>query len=127
MKKIRVNTSTPYDVVIERGLLENCGKIIADTVKARNAVIITDDRVNSIYGETVKKSIEENGFTVSVFEFPNGEASKNSATLNDIYDFLCEKNITRSDILIALGGGVVGDITGFASATFLRRFFFAFR
>lgn len=120
MKKIRVNTSTPYDVVIERGLLENCGKIIADTVKARNAVIITDDRVNSIYGETVKKSIEENGFTVSVFEFPNGEASKNSATLNDIYDFLCEKNITRSDILIALGGGVVGDITGFASATFLR-------
>lgn len=120
INKIRVNTSTPYDVLIERGSLEKCGKIIADTVKSRTAVIITDDKVNSIYGDTVKKSMEYSGFTVSVFEFSNGEASKNSETLNRIYDFLCEKNITRSDILIALGGGVVGDITGFASATFLR-------
>lgn len=120
MKKIRVNTSTPYDVLIERGSLEKCGKIIADIIKSRNAVIITDDKVNSLYGNKVKKSMEENGFTVSVFEFPNGEKSKNLNTLGEIYDFLCEKNITRSDILIALGGGVVGDITGFAAATFLR-------
>ena len=120
MKKIRVNTSSPYDVLIERGMIENCGKFIADTVKSRNAVIVTDDKVNSLYGNTVKKSMEQNGFNVDIFEFPNGEKSKNSDTLNRIYDFLCEKNITRSDILIALGGGVVGDITGFASATFLR-------
>lgn len=120
MKKIRVNTSSPYDVLIERGMIKNCGKFIADTVKSRNAVIVTDDKVNSLYGNTVKKSMEQNGFNVDIFEFPNGEKSKNSDTLNRIYDFLCEKNITRSDILIALGGGVVGDITGFASATFLR-------
>ena len=120
MKKIRVNTSSPYDVLIERGMIENCGKFIADTVKSRNAVIVTDDKVNSLYGNTVKKSMEQNGFNVDIFEFPNGEKSKNSDTLNRIYDFLCEKNITRSDILIALGGGVIGDITGFASATFLR-------
>jgi len=120
MKKIRVNTSTPYDVIIERDSLKKSGEIIADTVKSRSAVIITDDTVNSLYGDTVKKSMEENGFTVSVFEFPHGEKSKNLSTLNAIYDFLCENNITRSDILIALGGGVVGDITGFAAATFLR-------
>lgn len=120
MKKIRVNTSTPYDVLIERDILRSCGKIIADTVKSRHAVIISDDTVNSLYGSTVKKSMEENGFRVSVFEFPHGEQSKNLETLSRIYDFLCEENITRSDILVALGGGVVGDITGFAAATFLR-------
>jgi len=120
MKKIKVNTSTPYDVLIERGMLESCGKFIADTVKSRRAVIVTDDKVNALYGNIVKKSMEENGFQISVFEFPNGEKSKNLNTLGRIYDFLCEENITRSDILIALGGGVVGDITGFAAATFLR-------
>ena len=61
MKKIRVNTSSPYDVLIERGMIENCGKFIADTVKSRNVVIVTDDKVNSLYGDTVKKSMEQNG------------------------------------------------------------------
>ena len=120
MKTITVNTSTTYDIYIERGILKNCGKIIADTIKTKKIAIITDDIVDSLYGKTVIDSLEENGFETVKFIFPNGEASKCSDTLNKIYTFLCENNITRTDCIIALGGGVVGDITGFAAATFLR-------
>lgn len=120
MKKVTVNASTSYDIYIERGLLKNCGNIIADTVKTRNIAVITDDIVNGLYFETLKKTLEDAGFTVSGFVFPNGETSKSTETLNKIYTFLCDNSITRSDCIIALGGGVVGDITGFAAATFLR-------
>jgi len=120
MTKIRVNTSRPYDVVIGSGLLEKSGKLIADAVKGRRAVIVTDDIVNSLYTEKLLKSMESEGFTADVFVFPNGEESKSHKTLIELYEFLGKKNITRSDFLVALGGGVVGDLTGFAAATYLR-------
>lgn len=120
MKKIRVNTSRPYDVIIERGSILKCGEYIAEITKSRKAAIITDDIVDEFYGDMVESSLKENGFKHTTFVFKNGEASKNITTLSDIYNFLCESNITRNDIIIALGGGVVGDITGFAAATFLR-------
>lgn len=120
MKTITVKASTSYNIYIERGLIKNCGRIIADTVKTRKIAIVTDDIVNSLYSKTVTDSIEKSGFTVCKFVFQNGESSKSTETLNEIYTFLCENNITRTDCVIALGGGVVGDITGFAAATFLR-------
>lgn len=120
LKKIRVNTSRPYDVHIERGSLLKCGELISAVVNSKKAVIITDDIVDKLYSRTLTDSLEKCGISADVFVFPNGEQSKNLHTLSDIFDFLCEKNITRSDFLIALGGGVVGDITGFAAATFLR-------
>lgn len=120
MQTITVNASTSYEIYIERGLVKSCGKIIADTVSSRTAAIVTDDIVDSIYSDMVVSSLEACGFNVYKFVFPNGEHSKNSDTLNKIYNFLCECNITRSDCLIALGGGVVGDITGYAAATYLR-------
>lgn len=120
MKKIRVKTSKPYDVLIERGSIENCGRYIAEIAKTERAAIITDDIVEKLYGDTVIKSLKENGFECELFSFKNGEASKSLSVLSDIYDFLSESNITRNDLVIALGGGVVGDITGFAAATFLR-------
>lgn len=120
MKKIHINTSSPYDVLIERGSIKNCGKLISEIAKTKRAAVISDDIVAELYGETVMDSLKENGFECSLFKFPNGEASKNLSTLNMIYDFLCENSITRKDIIIALGGGVVGDITGFAAATYLR-------
>ncbi len=120
MKKIRINTSCPYDVLIERGSIADCGKYIAEVAKSKKAAIITDDIVEKLYGETVMTSMRDNGFDCTLFSFKNGEASKNLATLSSIYDFLCESSITRNDIIIALGGGVVGDITGFAAATYLR-------
>lgn len=120
MKTITVKASTSYNIYIERGSLKNCGTIIADTVKTRKAAIVTDDNVDRLYGETVENSLKAAGFEICKFVFPNGEASKSTETLNNIYTFLCDNNITRTDCIIALGGGVAGDITGYAAATFLR-------
>ena len=120
MKKISVRTSTPYEVLIERESIKKSGKLIAGITKSRKAAVITDDIVGGLYGKTVIDSLRENGFECTVFTFPNGEQSKNLSVLGQIFDFLCESGITRSDILIALGGGVVGDITGFAAASYLR-------
>ena len=120
MKKIRVNTSRPYDVVIERGCISRCGELISDVLPSKKAVIISDDNVAPLYADTVLNSLKNCGISADLFVFPHGEQSKNLSTLSNIFDFLCEKGITRSDFLIALGGGVVGDITGFAAASFLR-------
>ncbi|MBR6616385.1 MAG: 3-dehydroquinate synthase [Oscillospiraceae bacterium] len=120
MKTISVHTNTPYDVLVERGILNRCGELIRPLVKGEKCAIITDDNVNALYADRVTASLEKYGFSVVKFVFPHGEGSKNAQTLLDIYAFLCENEITRSDCLIALGGGVVGDITGFAAATFLR-------
>ncbi len=120
MKRISIKTSSPYEVLIERGSIKKCGEYISAVTKSRKAAIITDDIVNKLYSETVVNSLEKSGFECSVFVFPNGEQSKSLSVLGQIFHFLCDSNITRSDILIALGGGVVGDITGFAAACFLR-------
>ncbi|MBD5081884.1 MAG: 3-dehydroquinate synthase [Ruminococcaceae bacterium] len=121
MKKITVKAnSASYDILIESGLLNKCGQLISQVEKSRKCVIVTDDTVNGLYGDITVKSLEESGFTVSRFVVPHGENSKSHEQLIAIYNFLCEKDITRTDFLIALGGGVVGDLTGFCAATYLR-------
>lgn len=120
MKTVHIRTSNPYDVIIERGIISKCGEYISSVTKSKKAAVITDDIVGGLYADTVCESLRSQGFEVGVFTFPNGEASKNLDTLSKIYNYLCEFGITRSDFLIALGGGVVGDITGLAAATFLR-------
>ena len=120
MKKIHIGTSCSYDVIIKRGSLAEGGKLISDVLSSKRAVIVTDDIVGKLYADTLVESLAKSGIHASVFVFPHGEQSKNLTVLAEIFDFLCKKQITRSDFLIALGGGVVGDITGFAAATFLR-------
>ena len=120
MKTITVQTNPPYPIWIEKGILSHTGALLRDRTKAQTAAIITDDTVNALYSATVERSLSDAGFHVIKFVFPHGEPSKCSRVLNQIYDFLCENSITRTDCLVALGGGVVGDITGFAAATYLR-------
>lgn len=120
MKKITVHASRNYDIFIENGMLQNCADYLLRAVPAKSFAVITDDIVDKLYADTVINALSDAGFSVCKFVFKNGEASKSLSVLNDIYNFLCENNITRSDCLIALGGGVVGDITGFAAATYLR-------
>ena len=120
VKTIHISTSSPYDVIIERDIINKCGELISSITKTKKAVIITDDIVSNLYLDIVKNSLQSYGFDIGVFIFPNGEESKNLDTLSKIYNYLCEFGISRSDLLIALGGGVVGDITGLAAATFLR-------
>ncbi len=120
MQTITVHASQAYPIWISHGLLAECGTLVRQQTKAQTAVVVTDDTVNELYGDTVTATLEQSGFRVLKFVFPHGEASKCSKTLNEIYDFLCGNNLTRTDCLVALGGGVVGDITGFAAATYLR-------
>ena len=119
MKTIHVPVRDAYDVMVERGILSRTGEIVRELCGGACAVI-TDDNVNAIYGDAVVASLEAAGMRTVRFVFPHGEGSKNAATLTQIWSFLCQNDITRSDCLVALGGGVVGDITGFAAATFLR-------
>ena len=122
MKTVTVHASVQYDVLIERGSLASCGKLCAgvfDPTKAA-AAIIADDNVASLYLNQVVQSLTQAGFAVCTFVFPHGEDSKSHEVLLHIYDFLIQNNITRSDFLVALGGGVTGDLVGFAAATYLR-------
>ena len=120
MSIITVKASQSYEVHTGSGLLERCGDLIAGAVKPCRAVIVSDDNVFPLYGDTVKSSLEKAGFDVKEFVFPHGEQSKSHTVLLNLYDFLANSGITRSDCLIALGGGVVGDLTGFAAASYLR-------
>lgn len=120
MKTITVKTSQSYDVMIGSGLLNDAGKYISDVLKSRRTVIVSDDNVYPLYGEKLKNLLESVGFDVKEFVFPHGEQSKSHETLLNLYGFLASQNITRSDSVIALGGGVTGDLTGFAAASFLR-------
>ncbi len=120
MKTVKVKASTSYEALIGEGLLCEAGSLVSKIKKPCKAAIISDDLVYSIYGETVKKSLEESGFITCSFTFENGEKSKTLKTYAEILDFLTSNKISRTDIIIALGGGVVGDVAGFCAATYLR-------
>ena len=120
MITISVPASRQYDVLIGSGLLSSTGKYLSSFQKPCKTAIISDTNVWPLYGETVKVSLEKQGFEVFPFVFSAGEESKNSSTYLLILDFLAKNYITRSDCIIALGGGVVGDISGFTAATYLR-------
>ena len=109
-----------YEVKVGRGLLDTLGAEAAALLKGRTAAIVSDSNVAPLYLDRTKASLEQAGFQVCSFVFPAGEGSKNGQTYLGLLEFLAEHQITRSDGLVALGGGVVGDLTGFAAATFLR-------
>ena len=121
MKKITVSASRTYNILIGKGLLAKAGEQLAALSPApAKVMIVTDDTVNALYGDTVEKSLVASGYTVSRFVFPHGEASKNTDTLVSLWNALAKAGLTRTDLILALGGGVVGDLSGFAAATYLR-------
>ncbi|MBQ8978940.1 MAG: 3-dehydroquinate synthase [Oscillospiraceae bacterium] len=120
MKTVRVNASKPYDVIIGHGLLRNAGEYISKVTKAKRFAVICDDNIAPIYLDTVKASLENEGYAWEEFVFPHGESSKSTDTLVRIYSFLASAHFTRTDAVIALGGGVTGDMAGYAAATYLR-------
>ncbi len=121
MKTITVSATRDYHVNIGCGLLCCMGDEVSRVTKASKIAIISDSNVFPLYGETVRSALYAGGFSnVIEFVFPAGEESKNGNTYLSILEFLAANHITRSDCLIALGGGVVGDITGFTAATFMR-------
>ena len=120
MKKVVINASKSYEVVIGSNLLKACGKLIKEITAPCRAVIVGDDITLPLYGEIVAIALKEQEFDTLSFSFPHGEESKDTKTLIELVEFLAHNNITRKDIIIALGGGVTGDLSGLAAATYLR-------
>ena len=119
--EMTVHTAKPYEILLERGLLsragEECAKLFAPGARV---MIISDSNVYPLFGEKVATSLREAGFRVFSCTFPAGEQSKQLSTVEGFYRALAENHFTRSDFVVALGGGVTGDMAGFAAATFLR-------
>lgn len=120
METITVNASRTYQVQVGAGLLARTGELSAPLIQGRDAVIVSDSNVWPRYGRTVAGSLAQAGFRVREFVFPAGEASKNPQVLLELLTFLARHELTRSDAVFALGGGVTGDMAGLAAALYLR-------
>ncbi len=120
MNTIHINTSTGYDVHVGNGILGSIDNFLSHNAENGKIGIISDSNVFPAWGEAVSQTLQQAGYKVLPIVFPAGEESKNKDTLFHILETLAEQEFTRSDLLIALGGGVVGDITGFAASIYLR-------
>jgi len=115
-----VTGTARYPIFVGWGILAGLGKRMKQVGLTGTAVIIGDEPVFTLYGSQVKQALEESGFTVRWFTVPPGESTKNIGQAIKIYDFLIENHIERNDIIVALGGGMAGDLAGFVAATYLR-------
>ncbi|MBR4290916.1 MAG: 3-dehydroquinate synthase [Oscillospiraceae bacterium] len=120
MNTVSVTASKNYDVLIGCGLLQSLGSYAARMNKVKKVCIVSETNVWPLYGAQAKESLHQAGLEATEFIFPAGEQSKNASVYLELLNFLAEKHLTRTDLIIALGGGVVGDLAGFAAATYLR-------
>jgi 3-dehydroquinate synthase len=109
-----------YDILLEKGVLKRAGRELKNRLPIRKWMVITDENVNALYGDDVVASLTEAGLPASRLTLPAGEATKSLAMLERTYHAFCAANISRGDGILALGGGVIGDLAGFAAATYLR-------
>ena len=109
-----------YPIHIGSGLLDSLGQYVRETLSDITVAVVTDDNVAPLYLSRAVKSLLAAGLKVKSITLPHGEETKCLARLSGLYDFLCHAGITRKDAVLALGGGVIGDLTGLAAATFLR-------
>lgn len=109
-----------YEILVKRHTLAHCGEWLAKIWQPQKVAIITDSNVSPHYGENVKKSLEKNGFTAELFVISAGEESKSLVEATRLYSELANHSFTRSDGILALGGGVVGDLAAFVASTYMR-------
>lgn len=117
---ILYNKKPCYDIVFSKSFDELWDELKDLEAQEKRLCIVTDSRVKGLYGDALKELLEGRCRKVSLYAFPEGEASKTLDTVKEIYRFLIEEGFDRKDMLLALGGGVVGDVTGYAAATYLR-------
>lgn len=121
MKTIEVGTHPSYPILIGKGVLSSVGSVCAEKfVRAGKILIVSDSNVAPLYLEPVKASLEQAGFTVCSYVFPAGENSKNVSTFMGIVQTAAKHGLCRDDAIVALGGGVTGDLAGFAAASYMR-------
>ena len=117
--KLTVNLDkNSYPIYIENGILAKAGKYISHCFKGKKIMVVSDDRVFPVYGNILLRSLH--GYECHSIALPHGEPTKSFQTLPKIYEAMLSAKISRSDLVIALGGGVIGDLAGFAAASFLR-------
>ncbi len=117
---VKINVGKGYNVHIGAGLLDEAGQLIFDAVGKTRAAIITDSNVAPLYAQRLEKSLNAAGIETFTYVFPAGEENKRLTTLSDILEVLAENGFSRTDTVVALGGGVAGDMAGFAAAVYLR-------
>lgn len=120
MKTITVNASRVYNIIIEKGILDRAGEEAAKVIKPCAAAILTDSNVAPLYAERLEATLTSAGYSPIRYTIEAGEKSKSGEQYLSFLNFLAKHRITRSDCIFALGGGVVGDLAGFAAATYLR-------
>lgn len=120
MNTVTVSASKTYDILIGSGLMNQLGEQVNKLGKAQKVCVVSETTVFPLYGKRVTDSLESAGFSVVSFVFPAGEESKNGSVFLELLNFLAENSLTRSDLIVALGGGVTGDLAGFAAASYLR-------
>lgn len=121
MKRIAVNASKKYEIIIGNGLIDKAGEYCRQALGGLGrALILTDDNVAPLYLDRVKHSFSAIGVETEEYVIPHGEHSKSTQSLVELVEFMAEAQLTRGDALVALGGGVVGDLGGFAASVYLR-------
>lgn len=119
--KVRVETgSGAYDIFIQEGLLAKAGELIRAHVRSDRALVVSDATVVDLYGDKVVTGLRSAGMTATLLPIPPGEASKSFAMLEEVHTAAIKAGLDRHSPIVALGGGVVGDLAGFAAATYLR-------
>ncbi len=120
MEALTIATAAPYEVLFGKGILQGAGRLTASVTRGKRAVIVSDDTVASLYMNAVRSSYESSGYQVLEYVFEHGEHSKSPEVLFNLLNFCAENSLTRADFMVALGGGVVGDLTGLAAALYMR-------
>lgn len=117
---VHYNEKPIYDIAIEKDFSKLAMKVSELGISGRKLCIVTDSNVGELYADEVKNELEKTGNAVFVYTFRAGEAGKNLNTVEDVYEYLIINKFDRKDMIVALGGGVVGDLAGFTAATYLR-------
>ncbi len=120
MTTVPVKASRNYDIIIGTGLMDRTGDYLRTVTKGDGVMLVCGDIVDGLYADRVQTVLERAGYTVTRFVYPHGEQSKTSETYFALLNALAEAGLTRSDTIVALGGGVTGDLAGFAAATYQR-------
>jgi len=121
MKQLRIDLADrSYDILIGRDLLPRVGEHLSHLKNTRRALVVTNPEINKLYGKSLSEGLQSAGLKIECVEIPEGETHKTLQDAQTVYDHLIKNQYDRNTLLVALGGGVIGDLTGFVAATFLR-------
>jgi 3-dehydroquinate synthase len=118
--KVKIIEDKEYKIYMERGIINKVGGYLSNIIEDKRVIIITNPLVNSLYGTKLLTVLKKGGYNPDFIEVPDGEKYKSLSTANYLYDELLKRKVDRTTTMIALGGGVIGDLTGFVAATYMR-------